>query len=106
MGLNTAMIVRNDFLHDVEEDPAFGQKVKTAVVFASHPEHAPYHGQSFDVLPPVHADGLQVVVIGGNGIRLMGVVLDYRASDESILRELADRMGFMLRRKPAPKGGE
>lgn len=103
MGLNTAMIVRNDFLREIENDPEFGVKVANAIRYAHHPQHY-YHGQAFDVLPSSHADYVQVIAIGGNRIaRLGGYAGGYRADDETILRNLADSMGFRLVRKPGRK---
>jgi hypothetical protein len=95
MGLNTAVIIRNDFLHEINEDPEFGRKVYRAVVSRGRE----YHGQSFDVLPSAHADYLQIAAIGGNTIRLLGYGGAYIADDEAALRYLAGSMGFRLVRK-------
>lgn len=95
MGLNTAVIIRNDFLHEIKDDPEFGQKVYTAVISRGRE----YHGQSFDVLPSAHADYLQIVAIGGNTIRLLGFGGTYQSDDEAALRYVADAMGFRLVRK-------
>lgn len=99
MGLNTACIIRNDFLHEIEEDAKFGKRVADAVRYASHPERAPYHGQGFDVLPCSHADYIQVVAIGGNSIRRLGYGGTWTADDEAVLRQLADSMGFRVVKK-------
>jgi hypothetical protein len=101
MGLNTACIIRNDFLNEIEEDAKFGKKIADAVRYASHPEHAPYHGQGFDVLPCTHADYLQVVVVGGNLLRRLGSGYGgpWTADDAEVLRVLADQMGFKLVKK-------
>lgn len=103
MGMNTAMIVRNDFLNEIEKDAEFGKRVAEAIRCAGYP-NPPYHGQSFDVLPSVHADYQQVVAIGGNSINAMGIGGDWTAENESILRTLADRMGFRLVKKAARHG--
>ena len=96
MGFNTAVIIRNDFLHQIKDDPEFGQKVYGAIISNGR---GPYHGQSFDVLPSDHADNTQIVAIGGNSIRTLGYGGDWGAEDETILRNLAHRMGFKLVRK-------
>lgn len=104
MGFNTAMIVRNDFLHEIDKDAKFGEKVRTAIQYAHHPEHAPYHGQGFNILPPCHADYVQIVAIGGNTIRrLGGYAGTYANTDEEVLRNLADSMGFRLVKKAGRK---
>ncbi len=69
MGLNTAVIIRNDFLYAIKDDPAFGDKVYSAIIAHGR---GPYHGQSFDVLPSAHADYMQIVAVGGNSIRRLG----------------------------------
>ena len=99
MGMNTALIIRNDFLHEIEEDADFGKKVSDAIRYAGYP-NPPYHGQAFDVLPTCHADYAQVVVISGNTIRrLGGYAGTSRSTDEEILRNLADSMGYRLTKK-------
>lgn len=100
MGFNTAMIVRNDFLHDIKEDPKFGEKVWTAVCYEGNEEHMPYVGQSFSVLPSSHADYMQVIAVGGNRIRRLGFGGNYRSTDEEILKGLAASMGYNLVKKP------
>jgi hypothetical protein len=93
MGLNTACIIRNDFLHQLRDDPKLGEKIWGAVVSRGRGE---YHGQGFDVLPSCHADYIQVVAIGGNTIRRLGYGGDYKADDIEILRNLASRMGYRI----------
>lgn len=101
MGMNTAMIVRNDFLHEIQKDRDFGSKVFNAIISAGRGD---YHGQSFDVLPCCHADYVQVVAIGGNTIRrLGGYAGTYANTDEEVLRNLADSMGFRLVKKAGRK---
>lgn len=96
MGFNTAIIVRNDFLHEIKDDAEFGQKVYGAIISNGR---GPYHGQSFDVLPSDHADNMQIVAIGGNTIRRLGYGGDWGTDNETILRNLASSMGFKLVRK-------
>lgn len=99
MGMNTAMIIRNDFLHEIEKDAEFGRKVAGAVRCAGYPNPS-YHGQAFDILPSAHADYAQVVVITGNTIRrLGGYAGTYANTDAEILSNLADSMGYRLVKK-------
>ena len=102
MGLNTAMIVRNDFLHEIKGDPEFGAKVWTAIAANGNEKRMPYLGQAFSVLPSSHADYVQVIAISGNTIRRLGYGGDYASSDEEILRSLARRMGFDFKRRSRP----
>lgn len=96
MGLNTAMIVRNDFLHEIKDDPKFGEKVWTAVCYSGDEDRMPYLGQAFTILPSSHADYMQIVAIGGNCIRRLGFGGGYRATDEEMLKQLAFEMGYRL----------
>jgi hypothetical protein len=96
MGMNTACIIRNDFLHEIEKDKDIGRKIREAVNSATHPDRAPYHGQGFDVLPSCHADYTQVITIGGNLIRRLGPGGNYRNNDIDILRNLAASMGYRI----------
>lgn len=99
MGMNTAMIIRNDFLHEIENDPGFGKKVAEAIRYVGYP-NPPYHGQAFDVLRPCHADYAQVIVISGNAIRrIEGYAGMWENTDEEIIRKLAYSMGYSLRKK-------
>lgn len=95
MGYNTALIIRNDFLHEIQKDPAFGEKVREAVVLASH-ERGRF--TSFDVLPSQHADTAQIVVISANSIRPLGYG-HWQDDNETLLRRLADELGFRIVRK-------
>lgn len=103
MGFNTACIIRNDFLHEIEKDASFGKKVADAVRANGDPRMATYHGQAFDVLQSQHADYVQVVAISGNTIRWLGSGGNWKATDEEILRRLADGMGFDIVPKKARK---
>lgn len=99
MGFNTAMIVRNDFVHEIAKDIDFGTKVKTAISIAGHLD---IRHQEFAVLPSQHADTAQIVVVGGNMIRSLGFG-DCKDSDEALLKKLAARMGYKLVRKANSK---
>jgi hypothetical protein len=100
MGMNTAAIIRNDFLHEIEKDPDFGKKVAEAVRANGDERVMSYHGQGFDVLPCSHADNVQVIAISGNTIRRLGFGGGYLATDEDILRNLARNMGFRIVKAP------
>lgn len=95
MGLNTAVIVRNDFLHDIKKDDRFGEKLYHAICMA-HRDGG--RNSSFSVLPSQHADTAQVVVIAANRLRSLGYG-SWEHDDEGLLRALADQHGFRLVRK-------
>lgn len=95
MGFNTAIIVRNDFLHEIKSDPMFGEKVYREVVSGGRNSQ---YSSSFSVLPSAHADTAQVVVIAANSIRPLGFGY-WTQDDVALLRALADQHGYRLHRK-------
>ena len=117
MGYNTSMIIRNDALTDIERDPEFGKKVSRAVsdLTLPPPSHRSAHGvdvsagssvNAATVIESHHADSTSVVAFGQNrAIHLMtGYVCSKGESEEvRILKELADKLGYHVRRKP-PSG--
>jgi hypothetical protein len=98
MGFNTAMVVLNDHLSAIENDPHFGRRVSEAVRDV-YGRRQPNWDTSFTVLPSEHADFDQLVVVGGNSIRRMTDLP--QAEAENLLRDLAWQLGFTLRRKPS-----
>lgn len=97
MGYNTAVMLLNDRLHELRDDPNAGRKIYNAAITADR------NGGDFqygEVVPSHHADAIQVVLVGGNRIRTLKT-LYYGSFDdnEAILRRLADEMGFRLVKK-------
>lgn len=104
MGLNTPCIILNDFLHEFDEDAEIGKKIARAVRANGDERHMGFYTQAFTVLPCGHSSGMQIVAVGGNTIRAIGYG-DCHDNDETLLRKLADRLGYNLTKRPAPKGG-
>ena len=105
MGYNTAAIILNDALQAIHNDHEIGEKIDSAVV-ASHRKNsgvnATGHGTYIDaiqVLPSQHADCVQIVAVGGNCIRCLGY--SGRWEPEDLLRDLAQQLGYSLRKLPA-----
>lgn len=120
MGFNTSMIILNDCLGDIEKDPDFGKKVSQAVSsvdtqrYLSEEAGRPFHGvdvsagcsvNAATVIETHHADGTSIIAFGGNMGLNMGLFYPYGAEDEEIriLRALAMKYGFGLRKLPARK---
>lgn len=126
MGFNSAIMLLNDRLHDIEHDTEFGAKVAKAV--ARHHMTRPYELTQFDyqcqVLGQQHADVTTVMAMGGN----IGFVLGFGGGrlynpenhDRSdpyphfetpkdgwdrleLLKQLADDLGYSLRKKATRK---
>lgn len=120
MGFNTSMIILNDCLHDIEKDPEFGKKISRAVSMldvervAREEAGRKFYGvdvsagccaNAATVIETHHADGTSVVAFGGNLGLHMGTFYAYGTEEEEIriLRELAVRHGFGLRKLPKRK---
>lgn len=99
MGFNTAMVVLNDYTHEIRKDQEFGRKVIEAIQ-QSH--RGDLHLQGFSILPSSHADNMQIIAVGGNSIKRLGYG-HYTDDDEKLLRKLADQHGFNLVRKRAAR---
>lgn len=69
MGFNTAVMVLNDQMDQIENDPQFSKKLCNAIREKyGKPDNDLYCG-SFSVLASQHADWDQLVIVGGNTIR-------------------------------------
>jgi hypothetical protein len=107
MGYNTTVIVLNDALTDIANDPEFGHKLARAISRLSIEPNvgvsAGYHAHAATAIETHHADGNAVVVVGGNSASVLGYTLGgthYREEDKiRILRQLADDLGYSLRKK-------
>ena len=130
MGWNTAIMILNDRLHDIEDDPTFGRELDRAV--QRHHMNSMYESEEFShqsqVLAQQHADTTSVVAVGGNTGFMVdvtwggfynpdmhdrldphprGFTLPLEQQDGwdrlKLLRQLADSMGYTLRKKPERK---
>ena len=108
MGYNTSIIVLNDALNEIENDKDFGKKVAEASRRASS-ESRPQdirsgcHVNAASVIETHHADQLTVLAFGGNTAQSLGFGGGYRATPEEILKNIADRLGYRLVKKPSKK---
>ena len=104
MGFNTAALILNDGLHNIQQDTEIGQKIYSAIATAHRDGGDISSGGHYGVmtvLPPVHADYFQVVLIGHNTIKRLSTA--FSSDPEAILRGMADEMGYSLRKR-ARKG--
>jgi hypothetical protein len=111
MGFNTTVVVLNDALHQIAEDPKFGETLADAISGLSlhHANDgrrphvgAGFHANAATVIETHHADGLVAVAVGGNyGINL-GYVGGYRTDPDTpdgkiaILKNLASNFGLKI----------
>ncbi len=110
MGWNTTVVVMNDSLGAIEQDPAFGRNFARACAEMHGSRHsidvpALGHCNAATVIETHHADGTVLVAVGGNyGTRLhstYGFCHHEREQKERLLRELADAFGYRIVRKSA-----
>lgn len=107
MGFNTTVIVLNDALDDIERDPEFGKKLSRAIQHMSISDRpvdvtASNHCNAASVIETHHADGTVIVAIGQNTGDVVGrcYYIPYdETRKEKIVRQLADQLGFTLRKK-------
>ena len=113
MGYNTTVVVMNDGLGYIENDPDFGKKLARAISqMAVTPRgqtvdvSAGPHVNAATVIESHHADGTTVIAVGENYGRELTQYqihtgrLVGEERDLAILKELADQLGYTLRRKP------
>jgi len=104
MGFNTTVIIRNDALHDIENDAEFGEKLAAAVSRVSLGEPVDISaGSSVNaatVIETHHADTHVLVSVGASyGRALPGSTFWKTSSDEDHLRALAAELGFTVSKK-------
>jgi hypothetical protein len=111
MGFNTTVVVLNDALHEISEDPKFGRKLAEAIMLLGGPHKlhndvsAGGHCNAATVVETHHADELVAVAVGGNTASVLGYGGSYRATDLDVVRTLAGRLGYTLHKKPStPRG--
>lgn len=121
MGHNTSVIVLNDAVHLIREDKEFGKKLADAIGELQLPAKMRRHGGEWGVdvssgghtnaataIETHHADYDTLILFGGNtGTILSNCIRPHGKEGDSLdvayLRELADQMGFTLRKKPTRK---
>ena len=107
MGYNTTVVVMNDCLRDIENDPAFGKKLTSAIGQLSYagPSDVSAGGcvNAATVLETHHADGTALVAVGGNYGRVLGTFYPYGTEEEDVrlLKALADKLGYRVSKKPS-----
>lgn len=105
MGFNTTVVVINDALTDIENDPDFGKNLVAAIIQADRfggrvDVPARGHVNAAHVVETHHADQTALVTVGGNlGIEHL-TVYGYRHNERDIqvklLTAFAEKLGFSL----------
>jgi uncharacterized protein YwlG (UPF0340 family) len=112
MGYNTTIVVYNDALGAIENDPNFGKNLGRAIrqVTGAEGRHvdvaAGNHANAAMVVETHHADNTALVTVAGNlGIKHLeigGWNHHEPAGQERVLRRWADALGFELVPKDKP----
>ena len=104
MGYNTTLVILNDALHEIRDDKEFGRKVYDATLSVGRigptDISSGYHANAATVIESHHADYIRLIAIGGNCGQDLGLVGTYRSTPEDMLRALAEKFGYTLRKKP------
>lgn len=66
MGYNTSIVICNDSLHDIEQDPNFGKKLVTAIRRQFSVQKPLVFGPSGTVIGQAHMDNHFSVLVGDN----------------------------------------
>lgn len=107
MGFNTTVVLWNDCFEEIRRSPNFGEEVVAAALKAGC-YRAPADIYSLGcvgiAVETHHADVTTLVAVGGNlGRELVSVPTGWRMEsseiDERILRELAHKLGYDLRKR-------
>jgi hypothetical protein len=102
MGYNTSILICNDQLHLIREDVEFGKKLYDAICQLSRGAQVEIPGHGATAVETHHANGYSFVAFGANKAIPFGPLYPYGDEDFniSLLRTLADNMGYHLRKKP------
>lgn len=109
MGWNTTVVVYNDALDQIRKDPQFGANLAKAVSVLDHDRsrHVDVSSGNYAnaamVVETHHADATALVTVGGNlgvcHLTTYGWLHHERPTQERLLAEWADKLGFTVRRK-------
>jgi hypothetical protein len=116
MGFNTTVVVMNDALGDIENDPEFGKRLASAIhsvgsqkvdVSAHHSNGRSISGNAATVIETHHCGDTALVAVGGNHgtvIAWAGDVPHHKTEGQlKLLQALAEKLGYHLVEKGAVK---
>lgn len=108
MGFNTAILILNDCLNEIDKDPERFALNLTRAIKMSFGEKKPYPigiGQA-QVIYQEHADSLGILAVGGNTGSILGYVPGRKVRNDgsedaklAILKELSRQEGYYLHKK-------
>jgi hypothetical protein len=108
MGWNTTVVVLNDALNEIEQDPEFGKKIKqaaTSLLVRSGPIElsAGRIANAASVIESHPSDMTSLLAVGGNRASRLHMSLGWKTCDPDeqlrLLRDWADAAGYRLVKK-------
>jgi len=107
MGYNSTVVILNDVLSDLRNNPRFGEKLADAIA-EQHMTGKPFDVQNgVIVVEQHHADETAVVAVGGNCGTKLGMVGGYTHHTPEdklrIVKSLANDLGFNLSKQRKKK---
>lgn len=107
MGFNSAIMICNDAMHEIEKDPVgWWKKANSALNNISRTNDGVFgfgsHSNYFQAICNHHADQVSIVAIGGNRAQILGHG-NWNDTPEVLLKKLADELGYSLSKKRQPK---
>lgn len=116
MGWNTTVIVMNDALDQIAKDKQFGKRLSDAIMkntltatlhgsFScnSHVDvGSGNHANAATVIEQHHADAFACILVGRNSAQHLGYYYG-PGEKQDLLEDLANELGYSLRKKPTPK---
>ena len=108
MGFNTTVLVLNDALTEIENDPEFGKKLvagirKLGSTGGIHPGpvNVPVgnHASPVTVIETHHADWTALIAVGGNNATVFFTTYGYRHHDKEVQFRLSEEMDAAVTRK-------
>ena len=99
MGLNTTVLILNDYLGEIAKDQDFGRKLNYA---ANENSHTPF-ARGAHIAAMNHSGDMSLILVGGNTSEVLLTTYGCHHTPEDIARKLADSLGFKLIRKPVKR---
>jgi hypothetical protein len=104
MGFITTVVIYNDAMHQIPDDPTFGKRLHNAILklYEGKPQDIGHYGQAVE---GHHNSGIIPVLVGkGTGVP-MGISISEVHDDVEmeLLKRLADNKGYLLRKRPTKK---
>lgn len=114
MGFNSVLFVCNDALDTIKRDPeGFADEIVRRMGSLGEGEFGfGNHANGFDVAHVGHADEVALIAVGGNyATKLVSYHAGWSANHHKeegqieLLKALAKKLGYTVRKKPKPKQG-